>query len=99
MDGLTIERWHPPTEVTIEVTARMLEMTELRVNELLDAGRIEFRQDNGERLVQTESLVNFFAERRQISRELKRIVVYGDSLRPNIVDGILNKLIDENFFK
>jgi len=75
MDGLTIERFIIPTELTIEVTARFLQMSEHRVNDLLDAGRIEFRQDNGERLVQWESLLAFDLERQQIGRALRKMAM------------------------
>ena len=75
VDGLIIERFIIPTELTIEVTARFLQMSEHHVNDLLDAGRIEFRQDNGERLVQWESLLTFDLERQQIGMALRKIAM------------------------
>jgi len=98
MDGLTIERWIPPREMTIEVAAKILEMTEHHVNKLLDTGLIEFRQDNGERFVQTESLVNFFAERRQINWDLYSLAAAKGSLRLPYIDELLYNFIDGRFF-
>jgi len=74
LDGLTIERFTPPTELTIEQTARFLRMSERHVNDLLDAGEIASRQENGKRLVLWESLLTFELERERLGAALNEMV-------------------------
>jgi len=74
IDGLTIERFTPPTELTIEQTARFLRMSERHVNDLLDSGEIASRQESSERLVQWESLLAFELERERGHKVLDEMV-------------------------
>ena len=54
------------SECTVAQAATLLDMSEHRLNNLLDAGRIAFRQENGERLVERNSLLDY--EQRRIHR-------------------------------
>jgi len=49
-------------------------MSERHVNDLLDAGRIASRQENGERLVQWESLSEFEQERERGHKRLDEMI-------------------------
>jgi len=56
---------HAPTELTVVQAAEFLCMSERHLNDLLDAGRIAFRQESGQRLIQKNRLLDY-------ERELER---------------------------
>ena len=47
------------SEYTVAQAAKFLRTSEHHLNDLLDAGRIVFRQEGGERMVQWNSLLEF----------------------------------------
>jgi hypothetical protein len=57
---------HAQTECTVSQAANFLDMSEGCVNELLETGRIAFRQENGECLLQWNSLLDY--EQRRAGR-------------------------------
>ena len=71
---------HAPTEYTIAQAARILEMSEGCVNELLDEGAITFRLKNGERLVQRDRLLEFDSEYRKRCEGLARIAQWSQEM-------------------
>ena len=68
-DGQDFNPFPAMTECTVTQAAKILDGTELYVNELLDDKRLAFRSENGKRLIQWDSLLKF-AQKRQRGREL-----------------------------
>ena len=66
IDTQNIGVFPPMSECTIAQAATFLDMPERRLNSLLDAGRIASRQENGERLVERNSLMDY--EQRRTTR-------------------------------
>jgi len=62
------------SELTVAQAAKVLRMSERHVNNLLTAGYIAFRQENGERLVLRESMLNFEEERERKHAALNRMI-------------------------
>ena len=58
-DELDIDLFPMPSELTVAQAARILDGSEGLVDELLNAGQIAFHWENGERLVQWDSLRNY----------------------------------------
>jgi hypothetical protein len=56
-DEQNIDLFPVPSELTVAQTAEFLRTTERHVNDMLDAGKFKFRQEDGERLVLWSSLV------------------------------------------
>jgi len=54
---------YAPTECTVAQAAEFLRISECRLNDLLDAGRIAFRQENDVRLVQWSNLREYKQKR------------------------------------
>jgi hypothetical protein len=50
---------HAPTEYTVVQAAKFLDMSEACVDDFLNMGRIAFRMENGERLIQWKSMLEF----------------------------------------
>ena len=50
------------SELTVAQAARFLDVSEGYVNEMLNAGRVLFRQKNGERLIEWNSLQDYRTE-------------------------------------
>ena len=63
-NGQDIELFPILSELTVSQAATYLDGSEGLINELLDAGLITFRLENGERLVQRNSLLNYAQEER-----------------------------------
>ena len=61
-DGQDVDLFPMPSEVTVAQAAKILDGPELFVNELLDDNRIAYRQENGERFVQLDSLLHYAEE-------------------------------------
>ena len=53
------------SELTVAQVAQFLDVSEGYVNEMLNAGRVLFRQKNGERLIDGDSLLNYGRERKR----------------------------------
>ena len=62
------------SECTVAQAATLLDMSEQRLNRLLDAGRIAFRQKNNERLVERSSLLDYEQRRADRSAALAEMV-------------------------
>jgi len=63
-----------PTECTVAQAAEFLRMSERRLNDLLDAGRIAFRQENDVRLVQWNNLLEYKQRRTRRRAWLEEMV-------------------------
>ena len=50
---------HVQTEYTVSQAASFLRTSERHLNDLLESGRIAFRQENGKRLVQRNSMLDY----------------------------------------
>ena len=50
------------SECTVSQAARFLDVPEGYINEMLNAGRVEFRLEGGERLIEWDSLQNYERE-------------------------------------
>jgi hypothetical protein len=61
-DGQDVDVFPAPSELTVAQAMKFLRMSERHVNDLLDAGYFVYRQENGERLVQLDSLMEFERE-------------------------------------
>ena len=71
------------SDLTVAQAAKILDMPEACVNELLDHGSIEFRRENDERLIQQDSLLAFDTRYRkrcavlaEITREWQEMGLY-----------------------
>jgi len=58
-DGQDVALFPVSAELTVAQAAEFLRTTERHLNDLLNAGRIAFRLENGKRLVQGDSLLEF----------------------------------------
>jgi len=65
---------YAPTECTVAQAMEFLRTSERHLNDLLDAGRIAFRQEGGERMVQWNSLRAFEHNRERKHAAVDRIV-------------------------
>jgi len=65
---------YAPTECTVAQAAEFLRTSERHLNDLLDAWRIAFRQEGGERMVQWSSLRDFEHNRERKHAAVDRIV-------------------------
>ena len=76
IDGQDIALFPVPSELTVAQAAKILDMPEDCVNEFLDDGTIKFRLENGERLVQQDSFLEFesdYREGRSVLAELAQL--------------------------
>jgi len=71
---------HVTTECTVSQAAKFLDMSEGCVNELLDEELIPFRLENGERLVQWNSLRDFKQEQEWMHEGLVEIVCLSEEM-------------------
>jgi hypothetical protein len=62
------------SECTVAEAAQILDVSEACLNEMLDIGRIEFRQANDERLVQWNSLLDYEQRRTRRRAALDEMV-------------------------
>jgi len=84
-DGRDIVMFPGVSECTVAQAAAFLDVSEHRINRLLDAERIAFQQKDGKRLVQQSSLLDF-GERRarrraaldEMAREDQEMGLYDD---------------------
>jgi AraC-like DNA-binding protein len=79
-DDQTIALFPSLSELTIAQTANFLHMSERHVNDLLDMGEFAFREENGERLVQRDSLLDFEQERERVGRVLDEMVRWNQEM-------------------
>ena len=86
--GQDIDLFPMPSELTVAQAAKYLDGAEGLVEELLNAGQIAFHWENGERLVQWDSLLNyarnekrrFDALAKMVHRRTWRIVVISSGI-------------------
>jgi len=74
IDGRDVAVFPTVSECTVAQAAALLDMSEQRLHRLLDAGRIEFRQEDGERLVERNSLLDYEQRRAARSAALDEMV-------------------------
>jgi hypothetical protein len=73
-DGQDFAPLPAASECTVAQAAQLLDGTELYVNELLEDERIAFRVENGECLIQWESLLKFEQEQRRGRKILDEMI-------------------------
>ena len=61
-DGQDVALFPTPSELTVAQAAGMLRMSERHMNDLLNAGYMAFRLENGERMVQLNSMLEYEQE-------------------------------------
>ena len=64
----------PRHELTIAQAGTVLRMSERHLNDLLDAGEIEYRLVGNERMIERDSLLSFEQERERLCSALDAIV-------------------------
>ena len=64
-DGRSIDVFPVASELTVAQAARFLDVSEGYVNEMLNAGRVIFRLEDGERLIEWDSLRDYGQERQR----------------------------------
>jgi hypothetical protein len=57
--GLNVELFSEPSDLTVAQAAVLLDMPEACVNDLLNIGVLKFRQENGERLLLRDPLLEY----------------------------------------
>ena len=75
-DGIDVEIAPASSELTVPQAAKFLKMSEGRLNELLDDDAIAYRLEDGQRMVQRESMLEFERETREMEEgcaELTRL--------------------------
>ena len=73
-EGQDIDLFPALSEWTVSQAAKYLRMSEQHLNDLLDAKRIAFRLEGGERLIQRTSLLEFELERERKHAAVDEIV-------------------------
>ena len=73
-EGQDIDLFPALSEWTVSQAAKYLRMSERHLNDLLDAKRIAFRLEGGERLIQRTSLLEFELERERKHAAVDEIV-------------------------
>ena len=63
IDGRDIDMSPAMSELTVAQAARLIDVSEGFVDELLKAKRVVFRLEDGERLIERNSLVDYWQER------------------------------------
>ena len=74
IDAQNIGVFPPMSECTIAQAATFLDVSEGFVNELLNAKRVMFRQENGERLIEWNSLSDYGQTRKRRRAALAEMV-------------------------
>jgi hypothetical protein len=72
-DGQDVGSFAVSPELTTAQAAWFLRTSEGYINEMLNAGHIAFHLDNGERLIQWESLSKFEQEQKWVREGLEKI--------------------------
>ena len=62
------------SENTVAQAARLLNVSEGYINEMLNAGRVVFRQENGERLIEQDCLQDYWQRRESRRMALAEMV-------------------------
>ena len=73
-DGQNVGLFPPPSELTVAQAAKLLDMSEACLNELLDIDVLEFRQENGERFILWSRVLEFDQEQKRMETGLNEIV-------------------------
>jgi hypothetical protein len=73
-DGQAIDLFPVASECTIAEAAQILDMSEVCVNELLEIGVLEFRQDGNRRLIRRDCLIEHDRHRKRVNKGLLEII-------------------------
>jgi len=68
------------SELTVAQAAKMIGEPEGYVDELLNAGLVAFRQENGERLILRDSFLEFEAEDRELGETLAEMTRWSQEM-------------------
>lgn len=68
------------SELTVAQAAKIIGEPEGYIDELLKAGLVAFRQENGERLIQRDSFLEFEAEDREMGEALTEITRWSQEM-------------------
>ena len=83
--GQDVDLFPMPSELTVAQAARIIDMSERRLNDILDAGHIAFQQKGNERLIHWDNLLQFkqwqkdtFATLEEMVRRDQEMGLYDD---------------------
>ena len=62
-DEQNVGLFPPPSELTVAQAAKLIDASEGYINELLQTGRVVFRQENGVRLIRQDNLLQYEQDR------------------------------------
>ena len=74
IDGREMDSFPIMSECTVAQAARFLDVSEGYVNEMLNAGRVLFRQENGEYLIDWDNLQHYKQDRERRRAALDEMV-------------------------
>ena len=74
IDGQEMDTFPMVSELTVAQAARFLDVSEGYVNEMLNAGRVIFRQESGERLIDWDNLQHYRQDREHRRAALDEMV-------------------------
>ena len=74
IDGRETDSFPMVSELTVAQAARFLDVSEGYVHEMLNAGRVLFRQENGERLIDWDNLQHYWKDREHRRAALEEMV-------------------------
>lgn len=81
--GVNVEIIPVETELTVSQASEFLRTSERHVNDLLDAGKIAFRMNGSERMVQRDSLLEFERERERTHDFLNELLELSQEIDPD----------------
>ena len=73
-DEQSVGLFPPPSELTVAQAAKLIDAKEGYINELLQTGRVVFRQENGIRLIRQDSLLEYEQDRDRRHAKLNEMV-------------------------
>jgi hypothetical protein len=79
-DALDVGSFPTVSELTVAQAAEFLHFSEHHLNNLLSAGYIAFRLENGERLVQADSLLEFEHDRQRKHEAVNRMMRWNQEM-------------------
>ena len=106
--GQDIDLFPMPSELTVAQAARILcmsdlKMSERRLNDILDEGNLEFRLENGERLISVDTLFDYIQMRKsrqawldEMAREDQEMGLYDMEYNLEEYNATRNAIREEN---
>ena len=107
-DGLDIDLFPMPSELTVAQAVAVLcmsdlNMSERRLNDILDDGKLEFRLENGERFISMDTLLGYVQMRKsrqvwldEMARENQEMGLYDMEFKLEEYNATRNAIREEN---